>query len=132
MYDFKDSVDATRFAFYLLEKTSLAKYLRTPDFQTSGCPSCDKPYKYMCTESIECFVRYNCQSSYHASGGCRMGSIDRPDVVVDPFLRVKYSQNLRVCDASIFPYIPNANPNSAANMVGEKCAQMIKDTYQLS
>ena len=130
--DFRDIVDGTRFVFYLLEKTSLAKYLRAPEFETSGCPSCDKPYKYLCTESIECFIRYNTDSSYHPSGGCRMGSIDRPDIVVDPFLRVKHTQNLRVCDASIFPYLPNGNTNCAANMVGEKCSQMIKNRYLLS
>ena len=128
--DFEDTVDAMRFVFYLLEKSSFAQYLRSPDL--NGCPSCDRPYIHLCTETIECFVRNHTSSTLHSSGGCRLGSVDRPDVVVDPSLRVKYAQNLRVCDASVFPIMPNANPNACANMVGEKCAQIIKDSYQLS
>ena len=130
--DFKDTLDGVRFIFYLLEKSSIAQYVRAPDFEAHGCPSCDQSYKYLCTESLECYIQYNTMTTYHPSGGCRMGSVDRPDVVVDPSLRVKYAQNLRVCDASIFSIIPNANTNAPANMVAEKCAQIIKDTYHLS
>ncbi len=59
-----------------------------------------------------------------------MGDINRDDVVVDPFLRVKNAKNLRICDASVFPDIPNSNTNAPTNMVAEKCASMIKAQYK--
>ncbi len=58
-----------------------------------------------------------------------MGAVDRDDVVVDPYLRVKNIKNLRICDASVFPLIPNGNTCAPTLMVGEKCAQIIKHCY---
>ncbi|CAG2166670.1 unnamed protein product [Oppiella nova] len=113
-------------------------WLSTPDDNQNimdatrfSCPVCRYRYLYECTEGLMCYIRYNTLSSYHPVGSCRMDSIDRPDVVVDPQLRVKYAKNLRVCDASIFPVLPNANTGAAAITVGHKCAQFIKDYYDL-
>lgn len=36
---------------------------------------------------------------------------------------------LRVADNSVIPYIPSSNTNSVAIMIGEKCADMIKEEY---
>ena len=48
------------------------------------------------------------------------------DAVVDEYLHVIGVDNLRVCDASVFPVIPNANTNAASIMIGERCADFIK------
>ncbi len=45
--------------------------------------------------------------------------------VVDPELRVRGIQNLRVADASIMPTIPSANLNCPTMMIGEKAADLI-------
>jgi choline dehydrogenase-like flavoprotein len=62
-------------------------------------------------------------SVYHAVGTCRMGADER--AVVDPELRVRGIDGLRVADASIMPAIPGGNTNAPAMMIGEHAASLI-------
>ena len=62
-------------------------------------------------------------SVYHAVGTCRMGTGER--AVVDPALRVRGIDGLRVADASIIPAIPGGNTNAPAMMIGEHCASLM-------
>ena len=50
-----------------------------------------------------------------------------PDGVVDERLRVYGLEGLRVADASIFPTMPSGNTNAPSIMVGEKCADLIRE-----
>jgi choline dehydrogenase len=66
----------------------------------------------------------NCsQVSYHAAGTCRMGG--NGDSVVDPRLRVRGVDGLRVADCSIMPIMPSANINAPAIMIGERGADFV-------
>ena len=60
---------------------------------------------------------------YHASCTCRMGS--DPTSVVDPQLRVRGVQRLRVIDASVMPTVTSANTNAATMMIAEKGAEFL-------
>lgn len=74
---------------------------------------------------IEDFIRAKAFSVYHPVGSIRMGeSVDCP---VDPRLRVKGIEGLRVADASVIPMICSGNTNAAAIMIGERVADFIKE-----
>tara|TARA_R110002167_G_scaffold51425_6_gene148826 strand:+ start:1231 stop:2922 length:1692 start_codon:yes stop_codon:yes gene_type:complete len=77
-------------------------------------------------EQIDAFVRSSVESAYHPSGTCRMGAIDDVNAVVDPHMRVRGLQGLRVVDSSVFPTLPNGNLNAPTIMVAERAADIIK------
>ena len=57
-------------------------------------------------------------------GTCRAAS------VIDPELRVRGVDRLRVADASIIPVLPSANTNAPAIMIGERAADFVKSSQR--
>jgi choline dehydrogenase-like flavoprotein len=64
----------------------------------------------------------------HASCSCRMGEPADEHAVVDTQGLVHGYSGLRVCDASIFPDLPRANPHLPVVMVAERIAAMIRSS----
>ena len=76
-------------------------------------------------DEIEAFLRRETELLYHPVGTCRMGSDD--EAVVDPELRVRGVDGLRVADASVMPVITGGNTHAPTVMIGEKAAELIRD-----
>lgn len=75
-------------------------------------------------DDILAFVRQQSETLFHPIGTCRMGS-DKGSVV-DPELKVRGVDGLRVADASVMPSITNANTNAATIMIAERAADLIQ------
>lgn len=99
--------------------TSSAQLSSRPD-GGAGLPVLDRS---VTAAELTPFVLANVYDAAHISGGCRMGSPDDPGAVVDGCGRVFGVQNLRVADASIFPWVPSANTHLSAVLAGEKIAE---------
>ena len=55
----------------------------------------------------------------------QVGAVDDPLSPLDPELRVKGTEGLRVADASVFPEHTTVNPNITVMLVGERCAELV-------
>lgn len=73
------------------------------------------------------FVRERADTYHHQAGSCRMGIDDL--AVVDPALRVRGTEGLRVADASVMPAVPSGNCHTAIVAIAERAADLIKESW---
>jgi choline dehydrogenase len=78
-------------------------------------------------KDLAAWVVDNVGSYYHFAGSCRMG-VDEL-AVVDPQLRVRGVDGLRVADASVMPAVTSTNPHTTVVMIGERAADFVKADF---
>jgi choline dehydrogenase len=69
------------------------------------------------------YVRSTGITYHHQVGTCKMG-VDA-DAVVDPQLRVRGIEGLRVADASVMPSVSSGNTHAPTVMIGERAAELV-------
>lgn len=78
------------------------------------------------TEEIDAWVRQFISTAMHPVGSCAMGT--GPEAVCDAQLKVHGIDGLRIADASVMPRITGGNTNAPAIMIGEKAADLIRES----
>ncbi len=104
----------TRIMRDILQAPALAKF-RARELYTEGVTG---------TSDLMHHIRARADTVYHPVGTCKMGT--GAMAVVDPQLRVRGVEGLRVADASVMPNIIGGNTNAPTIMIAEKAADMIR------
>ncbi|WP_448956679.1 GMC family oxidoreductase [Labrys neptuniae] len=115
-YDLDALTDGTMAALDIMSKPAIAKYVaarHTPLRQLTA------------RADIRAFCQREAHAALHPAGTCRMGGDEM--AVVDPQLRVRGIEGLRVADASIMPSLISGNPNAVCIMIGERTADILRD-----
>lgn len=73
---------------------------------------------------LDAYIRRTTITAHHPAATCPMGA--GPDAVLDPQMRVRGLERLRVVDASAMPDLVSAHLNAAVLMMAEKAADMIR------
>jgi 4-pyridoxate dehydrogenase len=79
---------------------------------------------------IDAWLRSTVITAHHPCGTCAMGIT--PDAVLDPELRVRGIERLRVVDASAMPDLVGAHINACVLMMAEKASDMIRGRAALA
>lgn len=84
-------------------------------------PIDDEPFRGRA--SLDAWVRNTAETIYHPVGTCRMGADE--DSVVDPDMKVRGIDGLRVVDGSVMPTLISGNTNLPIMAMAEKIADLI-------
>ena len=118
--DLQVLIRGTRLCRQIMQAEPLASYVKKELF-IDGEPD---------DATLEQHIRARADTIYHPVGTCKMGLDDM--AVVDPELRVRGMEALRVVDASVMPRLIGGNTNAPTIMIAEKAAQMIQGSVALA
>ena len=126
------AIDANHFAAEIDRTTavSLFRWLRKLGEQPALAPwivaETERSARYTSDEDILAHALELGGTSFHIAGTCRMGADDAAPL--DPQLRVRGVEGLRVCDTSIMPTLVSGNTNAPAMALAMNAAEIILAT----
>src|SRR6185295_4570111 len=101
----------------------LRRILAAPALKPFSVEEVEPGPKVVSDEELLPICRQRGSTVYHPTSNCR---IDNDTIaVVDPSLRLRGIEGLRVVDASVMPDLVSGNTNAAVIMIAEKAAEMI-------
>ncbi|KHK92934.1 GMC family oxidoreductase [Novosphingobium malaysiense] len=112
--DRRVALATVRYIRDLVRTEPLASFIASEDVPGPDAQSDDE---------LMAVIKRTGSSVFHAAGTCRMGSDE--DAVLDPRLRVRGVEGLRVVDASVMPTLVSGNTNAATMVIGWRAAQLI-------
>ncbi|SNQ45317.1 conserved hypothetical protein [Frankia canadensis] len=112
--DLQGLVDACLTAREIFAQPSLSRYVTSEELPGAIAQSED---------DLRQWLRKFAHRGSHAAGTVHMGS--DPSAPLDPTLRVRGVENLRVVDASVMPTLTSGNTNAPTIMIAEKGADLI-------
>jgi choline dehydrogenase-like flavoprotein len=110
--DLRVLVEGARIAGRIAREEALAKW-----FDKERAPG---------DTDVQAWVRANAHTIYHPVGTCAIGE------VVDPELRVKGVEALRVVDASVLPHLNRGHTHAPTTMLAERAAELIRAAVPVS
>ena len=113
--DLKTSIDGVKISREIFSRHSLGKVIRKVHFPDASVRS---------EADYEAYARRYGRTSYHPTCTCKMGTDAM--AVVDPQLRVRGVDGLRICDSSVMPSLIGSNTNAATIMIAEKASDLIR------
>ena len=115
--DLKTMIAGAKLTRQILMQEPMAKYRHKELFGVTD---------NMSDAEWERHIRARADTIYHPVGTCKMGTDDM--AVVDPELRVRGLEGLRVVDASVMPTLIGGNTNAPTIMIAERAADLIANT----
>ncbi len=109
----------------LVDSIDVCMDLGATSAYASLCERPASPDRRLSRQEREQFVRNACTTFFHTCGTCAMGTGNQ--AVVDPKLRVRGVDGLRIADASVIPIIPSCNIHAPVVVIGERAADFILD-----
>jgi choline dehydrogenase-like flavoprotein len=86
--------------------------------------------KLQTDEELSEYGRRVAHTVYHPAGTTKMGDIKKDEyAVVDPELKIRGLQNVRIADAGVFPEMPTINPMLTVLGIGERAAELIAQEH---
>jgi choline dehydrogenase len=112
--------------------TVARQILGQPAFEQYDLGELSPGPKVRTDDEILGWVGHEGETALHPSCTARMGTDVEAGAVVDPrTMRVHGTEGLRVVDASVVPFVTNANIYAPVMMVAEKAADLIRGDSQL-
>jgi choline dehydrogenase len=116
--DLRISAEGVKISREIFSQASLRKYVRRIRFPDDSVRT---------QKEFEDYARQYGRTSYHPTCTCRMGTDAM--AVVDPQLRVRGLDGIRICDSSAMPSLVGSNTNAPTIMIAEKAADLIRGNH---